>query len=427
MTRHRHRHLARQAADHLRGVPAGRRQHQPQVRRHRARPRDQPRAVAPAGRRDPARQRAAERQHVHAVPAGHLHAAAARRARSLPSAGWPTRRTRAAAGLAHRTRRLRHGSWKCRRCPSTGNGSALPETGSSSRNPTRSNEVGDDRDAIAPGDRAILHRRERSRVCALPARHGARAGLQGHRDVAGRGRAGARRRVQAVGDHARPLPARHRRLARARSPEERRRTRHIPVTVISTDEVARARARSPARFRSSRSRSRARKSSTRCSIAWKRISQRSRRSICWSCPATRSKRDWFEQSLAADDVKVTTVDGYAAATADHASRARRLHGARWRARATAGWLRPARRQRPTATPDGPPIIVYGERQGRRPNSITGARSRKHAVVRDIRSPERLLEQASLFLHRDLATMPEAHRAALQGPARRRRGAARARR
>ena len=33
---HRHRHPAGQAADHLRGVPAGRRQHQPQVRRHRA-------------------------------------------------------------------------------------------------------------------------------------------------------------------------------------------------------------------------------------------------------------------------------------------------------------------------------------------------------------------------------------------------------
>ena len=41
--RHRHRHPGRQAADHLRGVPAGRRHHQPQVRRHRPRPVDQPR------------------------------------------------------------------------------------------------------------------------------------------------------------------------------------------------------------------------------------------------------------------------------------------------------------------------------------------------------------------------------------------------
>ena len=32
--RHRHRHPAREAEDHLRGVPAGRREHQPQIRRH---------------------------------------------------------------------------------------------------------------------------------------------------------------------------------------------------------------------------------------------------------------------------------------------------------------------------------------------------------------------------------------------------------
>jgi light-regulated signal transduction histidine kinase (bacteriophytochrome) len=43
--------IRRQAADHLRGVPAGRRHHQPQVRRHGPRARDQPRAVAAARRR----------------------------------------------------------------------------------------------------------------------------------------------------------------------------------------------------------------------------------------------------------------------------------------------------------------------------------------------------------------------------------------
>ena len=57
----------RQAADHLRGVPAGRRLHQPQVRRHGPGPGDQPRAVAAAGRRNPADVDARPRQHVHAV------------------------------------------------------------------------------------------------------------------------------------------------------------------------------------------------------------------------------------------------------------------------------------------------------------------------------------------------------------------------
>ena len=70
VTRHGHRHSARQAAAHLRGVPAGRRHDQPQVRRHGARPLDQPRDRATARRRDSRREHAGHGQHVHAVPAG---------------------------------------------------------------------------------------------------------------------------------------------------------------------------------------------------------------------------------------------------------------------------------------------------------------------------------------------------------------------
>ena len=51
----------RQAADHLRGVPAGRRHDQPQVRRHRPRAVDQPRDRPAARRRDPAVQRGRRR------------------------------------------------------------------------------------------------------------------------------------------------------------------------------------------------------------------------------------------------------------------------------------------------------------------------------------------------------------------------------
>ncbi len=51
---HRHRHRPRQAPGHLRGVPAGGRHHQPQVRRHRPRAVDQPRDRQAARRRDPA-------------------------------------------------------------------------------------------------------------------------------------------------------------------------------------------------------------------------------------------------------------------------------------------------------------------------------------------------------------------------------------
>jgi hypothetical protein len=70
--RHRHRHHAGEAEDHLRGVPAGGFQHQPQIRRHRPRPRHQPRAVQPAGRRNPAAQHSRAGQHLHALSAAEI-------------------------------------------------------------------------------------------------------------------------------------------------------------------------------------------------------------------------------------------------------------------------------------------------------------------------------------------------------------------
>ena len=70
--RYRHRHSAGQAANHLRGLPAGRRHHQPQVRRHRTGPLHQPRTDSPAGRRDSPAERARRGQHLHAVSAANL-------------------------------------------------------------------------------------------------------------------------------------------------------------------------------------------------------------------------------------------------------------------------------------------------------------------------------------------------------------------
>ena len=55
--RYRHRHPAGKAEAHLRGLPAGRRLDQPQIRRHRSRPRHQPRIGEPARRRNPSAQR----------------------------------------------------------------------------------------------------------------------------------------------------------------------------------------------------------------------------------------------------------------------------------------------------------------------------------------------------------------------------------
>ena len=75
---------ARQAADHLRGLPAGRRHHQPQVRRHRASAcRSAARSPACSAARSSCDERARQGQHVHPLPAARptRRASRARRAR----------------------------------------------------------------------------------------------------------------------------------------------------------------------------------------------------------------------------------------------------------------------------------------------------------------------------------------------------------
>ena len=70
---YRHRHRRRQAAHHFRSLPTSRRGHQPQIRRHRTRPGHQPRTGAIARRRNSVAQHAGQRQRVHAVPAANVH------------------------------------------------------------------------------------------------------------------------------------------------------------------------------------------------------------------------------------------------------------------------------------------------------------------------------------------------------------------
>ncbi len=80
--RHRRRHPAGEAEDRVRGLPAGRRLDQPQVRRHRPRPRHQPRTRHAAGRRACLAQHARHGQHLHPLPAHHVHRTADGRARA---------------------------------------------------------------------------------------------------------------------------------------------------------------------------------------------------------------------------------------------------------------------------------------------------------------------------------------------------------
>ena len=98
--RHRYRHRGQQDAGDLRGVQAGRRHHQPQVRRYGPRPVHQPGDRPAARRRDPRRERAGPRLHVHAVPAAAPERTAAA---GLPAA--QPGAARPAAGYAGRAAR----------------------------------------------------------------------------------------------------------------------------------------------------------------------------------------------------------------------------------------------------------------------------------------------------------------------------------
>ena len=152
--RHRHRHPVGQAADHLRGVPAGRRLDQPQVRRHRPRAGDQPRAVAAARRRNPAVVGARPGQHLPPVPAGDRTRRRRRARKGTPESSAPTplpspRGEAASDRNGHTDTPATLALERNRRAESAFN--AEPEEVGQ-----LVNEVGDDRDDIRPGDRVLL-------------------------------------------------------------------------------------------------------------------------------------------------------------------------------------------------------------------------------------------------------------------------------
>ena len=190
--RFRYRHPAREAAHHLRSVPAGRCEHEPQVRRHGPWARHQPRAGESARRRNSAAQHAGRRQHVHALPAAPIR----RSDRSLRLADnrlgpFAPR----AHGLLPLTVAARAGTAGRRRA----------------RRPRA--DLGRRHDAA--------HRRGRPALRAHSPGPRPGSGTQGARCHARRRRAGARRSIPPDGRLAGRLPPRHARLDRPQSAEAR--------------------------------------------------------------------------------------------------------------------------------------------------------------------------------------------------------------
>ena len=137
----------------LRGVPAGRRHHQPQVRRHRPRPVDQPGDRAPARRRDPGRVR------------GRARAARSRSTCRRPTAGEPSGPRRRGAPSARARSSGRGATW-----PKTARPVWPAEHRRAGAVPVarRGDDLDDDRDAIsrATGSSDRRGRRDVARVAA---------------------------------------------------------------------------------------------------------------------------------------------------------------------------------------------------------------------------------------------------------------------
>jgi signal transduction histidine kinase/CheY-like chemotaxis protein/HAMP domain-containing protein len=185
-------------------------------------------------------------------------------------------------------------------------------------------------------------------------------------------------------------------------------TRHMPVSVISTDE-SRERALKSGAFQFA---AKPMQSKEVVDALLDRLSaylQRARRHLL-AVSADPGKRAWFVDYLGAADVKVTAVDNYEGALsiigrepvdclvldASLGSPPDALFGHDGNG---------------STLPDASPILLYGDGKDVSEFDHWGAFA-KRAGVREVRSPERLLEQASFCMHRLPAAMPEMHRATL---------------
>ena len=186
-------------------------------------------------------------------------------------------------------------------------------------------------------------------------------------------------------------------------------TRHVPVSVISTDE-SRERALKSGAFQFAAKPMQSKEVVDALLDRLVAYLQRARRHLV-AVSADPAKRDWFDHALGAPDVKVTAVANYEEAAAMLA-----------REPVDCLVLDGALEAPPDGTfvqdgngsglQDGPPILLYGS--GRDVNEFDHwGGFAKRPGVREVRSPERLLEQASFCMHRAVAAMPESHRAALK--------------
>ena len=243
----------------------------------------------------------------------------------------------------------------------------------------------------------------RSRAsCSTPrARRASRAIVTSHRASTALALAG---RVQAGRDHARHLPARHRRLARARSAEERHRDAAHPGRGHLDRRSARPRARIRAASRVRRQADPEQGGrSTRCSSELQRVRRGAReRHAAGRLAPTRRRANGWRRYLAADDIRVVAAPDSAAPRGD-AARARPVDCMVLDARLPRRRRRCARRARATARRRARPRCRSSSTaSGGTPGRCDGWR-RLGAARRRARGPHARTvcsTRRAFFLHRD---------------------------
>jgi CheY-like chemotaxis protein len=186
-------------------------------------------------------------------------------------------------------------------------------------------------------------------------------------------------------------------------------TRHIPVSVISTDE-SRERALKSGAYQFA---SKPMQSKQVLDALFDRLVaylERSRRHLLAVSPDP-DKRVWLVDYLAAGDVKVTSVATYdeAMAVMAHEPVDCLVFDGALEPPPEAMFPQEANGDGP---PHAPPVLLFGDGKDVSEFDHWGSFARR-AGVREVRSPERLLEQATFCMHRVPAAMPDPHRVLLK--------------
>ena len=385
--RHRHRHRRGQAAAHLRGLPAGRRHDEPALRRDRPGPVDQPRDHARARRRDPA----CRARPARAAASSCCWRPTARPSRRPSSRPAPPRRPRRGAP---RSSRAALAARPGRRAP--------PEAGAPG-------PADDDRGRIAPGDRVALIVEDDPdaslRALVQAREHGFRAVVvaarQRRRDARARARARrdpARRAGHRRGGHPRPAQAppahaAHPRLRRRAPPStaSRRCARAPPASSSGRWSPTRWRAPSP--------------------TATTFLERPVRRLLIVEDDEAQ-RRSVAELVGAGDDVEVTAVGSSEEALEAMAGERFDCMVLDLKLPRTTGFALLDHLQADERHREVPVIVHTGKELTRREET----RLRRYAdsiIVKDAASPERLLDETALFLHRPETALPADSRRVLE--------------